>query len=113
MTWTTGVPQLGRLAFELAPEVWMEQAPCRGRTEPFFEHDGINFPRAIAQQRLTYPEARRICATCPFTGLNGPCLQYAFDSHCEYGVFGGFDPTERRAIVKERERNRERRRVSA
>jgi Transcription factor WhiB len=104
VTWTTGVPQLGRLAFELAPEVWMASAPCRGRTEPFFEHDGIDFPRAASQHRVTYPEARRICSTCPFTGLDGPCLAYALESHADWGVWGGLDPVERRQLVRERER---------
>ena len=104
MTWTTGVPQLRRLAFELAAIPWMAKAPCRG-SEAFFVDDGIDFPRAISQKRVTYPDARRICATCPFTG---PCLEYAIASHAEFGLWAGLDPVERRQVVRDRERARNR-----
>jgi len=105
VTWTLSVPQLGRLAFDFAPEPWMSTAPCRGAAEVFFVDDGIDYPRAVAQRRVTYPEARRICATCPFTG---PCLEYAISSHAEWGLWGGLDPVERRVIVRDRERARNR-----
>jgi WhiB family redox-sensing transcriptional regulator len=108
VTWTTGVPQLRRLAFELAAAPWMAEAPCRGSSVAFFVDDGIDFPRAAAQRRVTYAEARRICSTCPLTE---PCLEYALASHAEYGVWGGLDPVERRAL--ERERRQRRNRVSA
>jgi WhiB family redox-sensing transcriptional regulator len=40
-------------------------------------------------------EARRICAHCP---VRRPCLDYALAAGEEYGIWGGLDPEERRAL---------------
>lgn len=45
--------------------------------------------------------AKRICATCP---VLGPCLDYALATREPHGVWGGLNETERRAILKRRQR---------
>jgi hypothetical protein len=108
VTWTTGVPQLGRLAFELAAAPWMSAAPCRRNPRPFFSDDLRAMNTKQAMLGYDYPEARKICATCPFSGPDGPCLAHALATASEFGLWGGFSPLERREIRRERERARNR-----
>lgn len=95
--------------FPFKGEPWMERAPCKNHDgDLWFVDDSADTRLLVNHQRVTYPEARKICATCPFTGLDGPCLEYALASHADWGLWAGFSPQERRAIMKERERGRRR-----
>lgn len=42
--------------------------------------------------------AKQLCATCPNSQGDNPCLQYALDHKLDYGVWGGVTETERRRI---------------
>ena len=44
-------------------------------------------------------EAKTICKTCP---LLITCAQYAIEAEEPYGVWGGLNPTDRRALTKRR-----------
>jgi WhiB family redox-sensing transcriptional regulator len=50
-------------------------------------------------------EAKRVCATCPLTGLDGPCLQYALDNGEESGIWGGLSSDERRKLQRQQRRS--------
>ena len=41
-------------------------------------------------------KAKAICATCP---VASKCLQFALDDNIEFGIFGGYTPAERKALV--------------
>ena len=45
--------------------------------------------------------AKRICATCP---VIEPCLDHALTTREAHGVWGGLNETERRAVLKRRQR---------
>jgi hypothetical protein len=89
----------------------MEQARCRGSATAFFVDDLRAPNTSKAMMGYDYPEARRVCATCPFSGLDGPCLAHAFATGSDFGLWGGYSPMERREIQRDRERRG--RRVSA
>lgn len=59
MTWTTGVPQLRRLAFELAAIPWMAEAPCRG-SEAFMQDEvtGQTVYEAYRDRQLALPSSK-------------------------------------------------------
>lgn len=40
-------------------------------------------------------QAKAICATCPMIQA---CLDHAIKSECEFGIFGGLTPAERKAL---------------
>jgi hypothetical protein len=40
--------------------------------------------------------AKAICATCP---VASKCLQFALDDNIEFGIYGGYTPSERKALV--------------
>jgi WhiB family redox-sensing transcriptional regulator len=40
--------------------------------------------------------AKAICASCP---VASKCLQFALDDDIEFGIFGGYTPSERKALV--------------
>jgi WhiB family transcriptional regulator, redox-sensing transcriptional regulator len=75
---------------------WMEFALCRGvDPEIFFPAAEPGVPLYDAQ----VARARGICADCP---VRSACLDWAIASGQDYGVWGGLDPAERRALVHPR-----------
>jgi hypothetical protein len=46
-------------------------------------------PKRIAQ-------AVALCNTCP---IKDKCLDFAIENNCEFGIFGGTTPQERKAMV--------------
>ncbi len=102
------LPRAPMHSFGFLEEPWMASAPCRGLGDLFFIDDGKNERYARRREQELYAEARKICASCPFTG---PCLEYALASHAEFGLYGGFSPWERHDL--QRQRSRWRREMSA
>ena len=68
-------------------ELWMAKARCR--TEPpslFFPSDGVGVE-----------VARRVCAECP---VKVDCLVFALQAKVEFGIWGGTNGKERRAMIR-------------
>ena len=78
---------------------WQRLASCRGEDSVFF------FAPAYFEKRreklAREAVAKRICATCP---VIEPCLDHALTTREAHGVWGGLNETERRAILKRRQR---------
>lgn len=56
------------------------------------------FPIDKEDARYKNPKAKAICSTpCPVKSL---CLQYALETECLYGVWGGTTRSERKRIMK-------------
>ena len=67
-------------------EDWIEVAACLGAgPDPWFPGKGAQADR----------KAKRICAGCP---VRSDCLEYALTHHERYGVWGGLNEKERRAV---------------
>lgn len=71
---------------------WQLLGSCRDADPALFFPVGSTGP-AVAQIEA----AIAICATCPVTEA---CLQYAFESNQESGVWGGYAEDERRRLRK-------------
>lgn len=78
---------------------WQRRASCRGEDSVFF------FAPAYFEKRreklAREAVAKRICATCP---VIEPCLHHALTTREAHGVWGGLNETERRAVLKRRQR---------
>ena len=61
-------------------------APCRGRTDLFFDTD----PTSVA-------EAKGLCGGC---SGQLECLEYAVETGANEGVWGGYDFRERRRLMR-------------
>ena len=79
---------------------WRHQAACAGEATDLFFPIGTSGP-AVRQAE----EAKRICAGCP---VDLACLQWAFSSGIEHGVWGGLTEEERRAWKRRHSRGRAR-----
>jgi WhiB family redox-sensing transcriptional regulator len=71
---------------------WYERASCLGVDPELFFPVGTTGP-ALDQ----VDEARRVCRDCP---VRRPCLDLALRTDAEYGVWGGFDPLERKRLSR-------------
>ncbi|MDP8936973.1 MAG: WhiB family transcriptional regulator [Actinomycetota bacterium] len=79
-------------------ERWRRGAACRNMdTELFFPRGETGAP---LEQTVT---AKAVCAGCP---VRMPCLEFAMESHQEYGIFGGLTEQERRSLARRRARAR-------
>lgn len=96
-------------SFAYLGEPWMESAPCRGSDSALFFVDDTTNPISRRRRGPDYELARKICETCPHTGLSGACLEWALRTGTlAFGLFGGFSPTERQVIARRRrEQDRE------
>jgi WhiB family redox-sensing transcriptional regulator len=70
---------------------WRESAACRQAADPelFFPIG----PAGIAVAEIQ--RAKAICDSCP---VRRPCLTFALATHQEFGIWGGYDETERRLL---------------
>lgn len=67
---------------------WRDEAACNGRdTNLFFDRYA---PGGIAA-------ARALCEECK---VRSACLAFAFTTKSEDGIFGGFDPEQRKQLSK-------------
>lgn len=76
--------------------VWFDD-PSRGCADPgevqFFP------PDFLGHRKLTFDSrpAKRMCRHCPF---NTECLEWSINTNQQYGVWGGLDERQRRAIIR-------------
>jgi len=73
---------------------WRDAAACVGWDPELFFPVGTAGP-ALAQ----IGEARAVCRSCPVVA---PCLAWALDAGCDYGVWGGRSEDERRGLRRDR-----------
>lgn len=75
---------------------WRGQAACADRPPHlWFSDDGRTL--ADARDRI---EAKTVCRElCPVVD---ECLEFALAARIDDGIWGGYDPKERRAIIKQR-----------
>ena len=75
---------------------WQWRAACRG------EESGTFFPPGDPETReeriLREERAKSICARCP---VRMECLEYALTVPERYGIWGGLNELERRALLRE------------
>lgn len=78
---------------------WQWRAACRGQdTELFFPPSHLE---SRQEKRARERRAKAICAICP---VRLECLQYALRINEQHGVWGGLNEQERRALLRERDR---------
>ena len=72
---------------------WRDQAACAGvDTEAFFPVGSTGPAVEVADV------ARAICSTCP---VRADCLRFAVATNQQYGIWGGCDEDERRALRRQ------------
>ena len=72
-------------------EEWQDRAACRPLPVEIF------FPPAEQEG----DEAKAICEICE---VREPCLEFALAADERFGIWGGLNPDERRALVARRKR---------
>ena len=75
---------------------WRQSAACRNYDSRLFFPIGKTGRAAAEIQR-----AKAVCAVCP---VRTECLAFALETHQDYGVWGGRDEDERRALRRQRRR---------
>ena len=77
----------GPVIHDYGTRSWVAEAACKGMDPGTFhpvEADGAG-------------PAKAVCVRCP---VRRPCLDFALATHQEYGVWGGLDEHERRALQR-------------
>jgi WhiB family redox-sensing transcriptional regulator len=82
LTWNT--------TFDWDREGWRDQAACKDTDLDLFFPAGRTGP-AVREIRA----AKAVCQECP---VRGPCLQFAFETNQESGIWGGKDQEERHRL---------------
>jgi WhiB family redox-sensing transcriptional regulator len=82
-----------RPALPAAPPA-LADAACKGADTDLFFGPDAEFVTARQQREAT---AKAICARCP---VRDSCLAYALDTRQEFGIWGGLNEDERRAILR-------------
>ena len=85
-----------------ADDDWRHHAACRE------EDPELHFPVGYdsGPNKAQIEEARAVCARCPFTGLDGPCLTAALKAEgtsgqdYRYGIYAGTTPRQRWAMTR-------------
>ncbi len=82
---------------------WQYRASCRGEeAEMFF---APNYFERKEEKDLREARAKAICAACP---VRVECLEYALANREPHGIWGGLNESERKALIRERERTERR-----
>jgi len=76
--------------FDWDKQGWRQQAACRHTDATVFFPVGTTGP-AVDQ----IESAKAVCRSCP---VSDSCLQFAFETNQEAGVWGGKDEDERRRL---------------
>ncbi len=75
--------------------VWAREAACRGAEAALF------YPADPSERKEDRVDrealAKRICAGC---AVREECLQAALERHESYGIWGGLNEVERRALTR-------------
>lgn len=82
---------------------WQYRAACRGEDSNVFF--APNYFERKEEKEAREAKAKAICARC---SVRLECLEYALRTREPHGIWGGFNETERRAILLERERDKRR-----
>jgi WhiB family redox-sensing transcriptional regulator len=77
----------------ISPLVWTDVAACRDSEGALFFSSDSSERKEERQEREKV--AKRICASC---AVRGDCLQSALARHESYGIWGGLNEFERRAL---------------
>ncbi len=98
MAATERTSSLARL-FAVEPENdWRMDAACKGLDpEQFFSSDDDVYTKHERQEREA--SAKAVCVKCD---VRRDCLSYAIDAGERYGIWGGMNAQERRAIIRNR-----------
>ena len=75
---------------------WRQSAACRSYDPELFFPIGKT-GRAVTETQ----QAKAICAICP---VRTHCLAFALETHQDYGIWGGRDADERRALHRQQRR---------
>lgn len=75
---------------------WHTAAACLTEDPELFFPEGTKGP---SERQAAV--AKSVCELCP---VKAPCLEWALESGAEYGVWGGLDEVERRALKRRRAR---------
>jgi WhiB family redox-sensing transcriptional regulator len=78
---------------------WQFRAACRGEDSALFF--APNYFEQRPEKEAREAKAKAICHVCP---VRIECLEYALRIREPYGVLGGANEAERRALLRERER---------
>ena len=80
---------------------WRHRAICRDEDDP-----DLFFPvGSTGPALLQIAEAKTVCRRCPVVSR---CLEWALETNQEFGVSGGMDEDERRALKRRNARTRAR-----
>ena len=82
-------------------EDWQYAAACRGEDAAHFF--APNYFEKRREKDAREARAKRLCHVCP---VRESCLEYALETRETHGVWGGMNETERRGLLRERERAR-------
>jgi WhiB family transcriptional regulator, redox-sensing transcriptional regulator len=78
---------------------WQYRAACRGEdAEMFF---APNYFERKEEKEVREGRAKAICARCP---VRAECLEYAIRNREPHGIWGGLNESERKALIRQRER---------
>jgi WhiB family redox-sensing transcriptional regulator len=78
---------------------WQYRAACRGEdAEIFF---APNYFERKEEKEAREAQAKAICARCP---VRPECLEYALRNREPHGIWGGLNESERKALIRNRER---------
>lgn len=102
------MPDISRLpAAQTEQWDWQLAAACRGSTvRGFFQPD--DEPSRSKARVAREAAAKQLCQRCT---VQDTCLQFALDTHEAYGVWGGYNPAEREALLSDPARSRRSRSV--
>ena len=81
---------------------WQFRAACRGEDSALFF--APNYFEKREQKNAREAKAKVLCGRCEVRDV---CLDYALRIREPHGVWGGMNETERRAILRSRERERQ------
>jgi WhiB family redox-sensing transcriptional regulator len=79
----------------IAQVEWSDAAACRGSEGSLFFSSEINERKEDRHERELL--AKQLCATC---SVRGDCLSAALARHESYGIWGGLNELERRALLR-------------
>ena len=79
----------------LAPQLWADQAACRGSEASLFYPSESQERKDVRIEREQM--AKRICAGC---NVREECLNAALERRESYGIWGGYNEVERRALLR-------------
>lgn len=81
---------------------WQHRAACRGEDSSVFF--APNYFERKEEKEAREAKAKALCVRCP---VRLECLDYALRTREPHGIWGGLNEAERKALLRERERERQ------